>query len=109
MPYDYIRDYYKVPAEYGRQIVFTGSKGERTGVIVEDMGNYIGVTFDDDKPTCVLPLHPTSGVEYLGIVKPRKMTKGQIRYREYLSADLCISFSEWLGIKRRPKNYLLTQ
>jgi len=99
--FSYIREYYSVPAEIGREILF---EGKRKGVIVEDKGNYIGVNFYDSKPSVVLSLHPTWEVEYLGMAKQkRKSSKGQQRYQEYLRADwFSGTFAEWLGIK--PKN-----
>lgn len=91
---EWIRNTYKVPAEYGREISFNGRKG----FIVEDKGNYIGVTFHDEKPTLVHPLHPTYNVEYLGLGCPRKLTRSQLRYKEWANTDTSLSFSEWLGI-----------
>ena len=68
MDFEYIRNYYDVPAEKGRIILFEG----RSGVIVKDCGNYIGVNFDDDKPTKISRLHPTWNVEYMGMGTVRK-------------------------------------
>lgn len=91
---DYVRRYYQVPACIGRKIEFRGKKG----IIVEDRGNYIGVTFDNEKPGCISNLHPTYRVKYLGMGKIRKMTRAQARYREYLDSECAISFAEWLGV-----------
>lgn len=92
--YKWIQSQYKVPAVYGREILF---QGMRKGVIVQDQGNYIGVTFHDEKSNRVRTLHPTSEVEYLGIVVPRKMTKSQRRYLKYLEvADCFNSFKDFL-------------
>ena len=44
MNYEYVKNYYGVPAEYGRIVIVAGERG----VIVEDRGNYIGVLFDKD-------------------------------------------------------------
>ena len=44
--FEYVRKYYKVPAELGRRVKIDG----RPGIIIEDMGNYIGVNFDDTPP-----------------------------------------------------------
>lgn len=88
----YVRDYYKVPAEIGRRVVVNGVPG----VIAEDMGHHIGVLFDSDKPGCISPCHPTWRVEYLGMGKVRKMTKAQRRYRRYLEYGDCFdSFLEF--------------
>jgi len=96
---DYVRNYYKVPAEIGRRISWRG----RGGIISEDRGNYIGVTFDDEKPGTVHNLHPqTDGLEYLKMGVVRKTTAGQERYQKYLAADYFDgTFAEWLGIYRR--------
>ncbi len=97
MNFEYIREYYKVPAEYGREIMI---EGNRKGIITQDKGNYIGVNFNDKKPGHIESLHPTWNVEYLGIGKVRPMTKGQHRYQEFMNADYFSgTFSEWLGIK----------
>lgn len=90
---EYIRDYYKVPAEIGRGVVVDG----QPGVIVEDMGNHIGVLFDKDKPGNVLPCHPTWKVDY-GDMRPiRKPTRSQRRYRRYLQVSECYdSFMHFL-------------
>lgn len=93
--FEYIRHYYDVPAEFGREIEFFGRKG----VIIQCLGNYIGVNFDDQKPGRYLPLHPTDNVKYLGIVKPRKMSASQKRYMHFLSLDSDLKFSEYLKLK----------
>lgn len=98
MSCEYVRDYYGVPACVGRKIAFCG----RPGIIAKDMGNYIGVTFDEDNPTIICPLHPTDGIEYLEMGIVRKMTRSQRRYQEYLDcADLYDSFAAFLGISQR--------
>jgi hypothetical protein len=93
-PFEYIKNYYKVPAEFGREIMF---EGKRKGIIVEDKGNYIGVNFYDSKPDVILPLHPTSGVEYLETIgKIRKVSRSKERYRLFLQADTDMKFIDWL-------------
>lgn len=93
-PFEYIKNYYKVPAEFGREIMF---EGKRKGIIVEDKGNYIGVNFYDTKPDVILPLHPISEVEYLETFgKVRKLTLSQRKYRQYLKSDCGYTFIEWL-------------
>ena len=90
---EYVRDYYGVPACIGRRVVING----KHGVIAEDRGHYIGVTFDSDKPGVVCNAHPTSNVEYGGMGLVREMTRAQRNYREFLSADWFHgSFSDWL-------------
>lgn len=98
--FEYIKKYYGVPADYGREIMF---QGNRKGIIVKDMGHYIGVTFDDRKPGTIDSLHPTWEVEYLEIGKVRKMTKSQQKYQDYLSSEYPDSFADYLGIKEKTK------
>ena len=96
MSFEYIRKYYKVPAERGRRVDIDGKQG----VIASAEGCYIGVLFDDCKPNDIRPYHPTHFVKYMGMGEVRKMTRSQKRYRNYLkNSDLYNSFAEYLGIK----------
>jgi hypothetical protein len=89
-----------VHAEIGREILF---EGKRKGVIIKDLGNYIGVNFDDRKAGVIESLHPTWEVQYLDTFgKIRKQTKSQLQYQEFLEADSGLSFIDWL--KRRSLN-----
>ncbi len=94
-PFEYVRTYYKVPAEMGRRVVVNG----QPGIIVEDRGHHIGVNFDSDKPGVVKPCHPTWEVEYQGIGKVRRVSRGAARYQRYLAADYFsgsfIDFCHW--------------
>lgn len=101
-PFEYIINSYKVPAEIHREVIVGGNKG----VITEDMGNYIGVTFYGDKSCAVMPCHPTSEVEYLETFnhKPPRMTRSKQRYADFLRADWFDgSFADWLGIEKKIK------
>lgn len=80
MSFEYIKQYYGVPAEVGRRVTVNG----KPGIITEDKGNYIGVNFDEDKPGTALPCHPAWEVNYLGMGQIRPATKAQQRYRRYL-------------------------
>lgn len=93
---EYVKKYYGVPACINRKVEINGRKG----IIVADRGNYIGVNFEDEKPTLISNAHPTWEVKYLGMGKARKITASQKRYQEFLTADSGLSFSEWLGIKK---------
>lgn len=95
MSFEYIKEYYNVPAEIGRRVTVNG----RPGIIVEDKGNYIGVNFDHEKVTVVRSCHPEWEVVYGGIGKPRKMSPGQKRYQEYLRSEYEDGFAAWLGIR----------
>ncbi len=92
-PLKYVRDTYGVPAQIGRRVIVSGRKG----IISDDLGQYIGVNFDDDKPSVISPCHPTSEVEYLGMGTVRRLTRPQKRYADYLKvADLFDGFRDYL-------------
>lgn len=99
MSFEYIKQYYNVPAELFKEVIVGGKKG----VITKDLGNYIGVNFYDELTYDPLPCHPTSEVEYLDTFnkKPpiKKITRSAKRYREFLELDLDCSYKEYLGIK----------
>ena len=102
--FDYVKEYYGVPADYGR-VVFVNSK---RGVIIKDCGHYIGVNFDTEKPGAVSICHPTWNVEYAQIEKPRKVTKSQARYQRYLEYGDCfgsfLDFCYWDAMPERSWN-----
>lgn len=85
MPFEYVRDYYKVPAEYGRRVIISGEPG----IIIADRGHYIGVNLDKDKPGIIVNAHPISEVQYLDIGTPRKLTASQERYQRYRECCEC--------------------
>ncbi|WP_268846443.1 hypothetical protein [Flavobacterium aestivum] len=96
MEFEYIKNYYKVPADMFREVLVNGKKG----VITKDQGNYIGVVFYDDKKLMALPCHPTWKVEYLETFnykppKPKNLASKN-RYQHYLSLDSDMSFFEYL-------------
>ncbi len=97
--FEYVKGYYKVPADMFREVIVDGKKG----VITKDMGNYIGVSFYDKETYLPLPCHPTWHVEYLETFnyKPPilKMSASKKRYQNYLEADSSLTFKEWLGIR----------
>jgi hypothetical protein len=96
MDFEYIKNYYKVPAETFREVIVNGRKG----VITEAINQYIGVVFYDDKKINCLPCHPTWKVEYLESFnyKPPKAKnhKSKQRYSHYLSMDSNMTFFEYL-------------
>jgi len=98
MDFQYIKDRYKVPAEMHREVIMNGKKG----VITKDMGNYIGVHFYDKITVDPLVCHPTWEMIYLETFNHnppiKKLTRSQLRYREYLRSEENLSFKEWLGI-----------
>ena len=93
--FQYVCDYYGVPACLNREVTMDG----RTGVITASRGAHIGVTFDDGKPTTISVCHPTWKMAYGGIREPRKVTRSQRRYQEYLRSEYDGSFAEWIGAK----------
>ena len=97
MNFEYIKKYYEVPAEFGRIVEI---EGYGRGVIAADLGLYIGVLLDSDPPRIIRPLHPTSGVKYLGIGVVRKMSRSQKRYLKYINSEFPGTFAEFLGIKK---------
>lgn len=95
MSLEYIRNYYRVPAEVGRGVTCYG----KPGVIVGSRNAHLEVLLDEDKPGRTGYYHPTHEVVY-GDMKPiRKMTRAQQRYQEYRDAADWFngSFAEWLG------------
>lgn len=95
---EYVQEYYEVPACIGRQVTING----RSGVIVADRGNYIGVNFDNDNPGVVVNAHPTWKADYGGMSKVRKMSRSKRQYRDYLHSETTLTFAEWLGILPKP-------
>lgn len=98
MSFEYVRQYYGVPACMHRRIIAYG----KPGIIVEDRGHYIGINLDEDKPNVVGSYHPEDGIEYGEMGKPRKLTPGQRRYQEYLKSayyEAGDSFACFLGVK----------
>lgn len=95
---EYVRKHYNVPAKVGMRVNVYG----KPGIIAADRGHYIGVNFDSSKPGVIMNAHPVDGVEYLEMGKLLKMTRSQLRYREYLDVAECYeSFAAWLGIKEK--------
>lgn len=91
--FQYVCDYYGVPACYGRSVKVDG----RPGIITQGRGAYIGVTFDDAKATSCSPCHPTWKVEYGEMRFPRKLTRSQLRYQRWMEVGDCFtSFREFL-------------
>jgi hypothetical protein len=94
-PFEYIKNYYNVPADIGRRVTVYGD----AGIIVEDRGHYLGVNFDKHKATDVRSVHPTDEVVYGEMGKRRKLTASQKRYAEFCNSEFGGTFAEWLGIK----------
>lgn len=60
----YIRQAYKVPAQEGGRILYTGDPaGPRAGTIMGAEGGHLSVELEGD--LFPVPLHPTWEVEYL--------------------------------------------
>lgn len=96
MSFEYIKNYYKVPAELYREILLE----ERKGVIVGSKDQYIQVVFYDDKKINIFPCHPTWKITYLETFnyKPPKAKnwRAKERYLHWLSLDSNMTFFEYL-------------
>ena len=94
--FEYIRDYYQVPAEKFREVVVNSRKG----VITKAINQHIGVVFYDDKNKMPVPCHPTWEVEYLETFNNKppkpKNQKAKQRYLDYLHLDSEMTFLEYL-------------
>jgi hypothetical protein len=92
---NFIREYYKVPADNGRRVCVDGKEG----IIVKSSTHYLYVNFDEDKPSKLHKVHPTWKVTYLDMGKPRPLTRGQERYQRYLTYgenfNSFIDFCKW--------------
>ncbi len=100
-PFQYIIDYYKVPAGYGVEV----DMGGRKGVIVEAIGQYVGVNFYDTKNTVVFPVHPTD-LTYGGKGVIRPLTRSQKTYKEYCEVRDCFdSFLQFLKYSAHRKKH----
>ena len=101
---EYVAQYYGVPACIGRRVIAYG----KPGIIAEDLGNYIGINLDSDKPGVVNPYHPTDGIMYGLMGTVRKMTRSQQRYRDYQRvADCYENFHHYLKCKEEERRYNL--
>ncbi len=100
MIFEYVNEAYGVNACTGRRVTMNG----RLGTIVKEMGPYIGVNFDDDKPGVASPCHPTWEMVYsVDVIEPRKMTRSQQNYRDYLDSahfEGGDSFADYMGWSR---------
>lgn len=92
--FEYVKNHYGVDAQLGMDINFNGDRG----IITEDKGHYIGVTFDKDKPGTISSVHPADDLlKFTGkFRKIRKMTRSQANYQEYLRSEVDCSFAEWM-------------
>lgn len=105
--FEYIKERYGVPAEFGRDVTVNG----KIGTITKDMRNYIGVTFHADEKRHSLPCHPTSEVVYLETFTPLKKLRpknwrSKQRYLDFLSLDTTLTFIEYLSVYHSKKDYL---
>ena len=96
---EYIREYYDVPAMINMRIEYKGEGG----IIWKDGGNYVCACMDSDKPGSTVNIHPTDeNLKYLEMGKPRKMTRSQQRYQDYLNSvwyEAGESFATYIGVK----------
>lgn len=62
IPYEYVRNYYHVPAYIGMRVRVSGRLGTLVKPFRYDQCVYIRF---DDAPAARGPYHPTDGIEYL--------------------------------------------
>ena len=96
--FEYIKDNYDVEVVLGNVIYFDGERG----LVTEDRGHYIGVTFDKDKPGTISNIHPTDeklDIRHHIVELIRRMTRSQKNYQEYLHSEVDVTFAEWMGFK----------
>ncbi len=102
MSFDWINKYYKLDVKVGLEVEREGKRG----VVVEDMGNYVGVIMED-RPNQVRPYHPTDLV-YGGMAKRvPKISRSAKRYQEYIniSEAIGISFGEYVKREKEIKEW----
>jgi len=63
MSIQYIRDYYKVPAKVGGQVIYSGDQFPRTGKIIGTDGPHLRIRLDGDKHP--QNFHPTWELKYV--------------------------------------------
>tara|TARA_R110002126_G_C10234945_1_gene480447 strand:- start:170 stop:457 length:288 start_codon:yes stop_codon:yes gene_type:complete len=92
--FEYIKATYEVDVDLGMDINFNGDRG----IVTEDKGHYIGVTFDKDKPGTISSVHPTDDLlSFTGKYrKIRKMSRSQQNYSDYIRSEVDCSFAEWM-------------
>jgi len=104
--FEYVAKNYGVPACFGRRVTAYG----KPGTIVEDRGHHIGINLDSDKPNDVESYHPADGIVYLGMGTPRKQTRSQKRYKEYLKiADCFEDFKDFLRYSELKRKGLILE
>ena len=99
MSFDYIQQYYKVPAETGRRVRYK----DKEGVITRSLNQYIEIHFDGDKKPSG-PFHPTDGITYLGMGDVPKLTRSQLRWQRYRESDGAFdNFRQFLAYEKTEK------
>jgi hypothetical protein len=63
-PFEYIRNYYGVPAKKGQRVETEHNGKLKRGTISGAHGQYIKITFDGEKKPAGV-FHPTDGIRYL--------------------------------------------
>lgn len=96
MSLEYIRNYYKVPAEVGRRVVAYG----KPGIIMSAINAYIGVVLDDDPKRSPRPHHPTDQIVYGEMADKLPKPPRRSNYDKFQQDDCGLYFHEWLGINK---------
>ncbi len=98
--FEYIKNFYGRELFLNQIVYYKGERG-----IVLGATHYVEVNLDSDKPRHTVNIHPQDqNLEYTNKAGvPRKLTRSQKRYQEYIDSECCESFSEWLRIKEKTK------
>lgn len=65
MSLEYICNYYRVPAEMGRRVRYTGGRTPREGTVTGAQGAHVLIKLDGDP--LAMPHHPTWELTYLDL------------------------------------------
>lgn len=69
MSMDYIRDTYRVPAQVGGRVLYTGDEPPRHGTITGTRNQYLAIRLDGEKAP--RSYHPTWELTYLATPGPQ--------------------------------------
>ncbi|PKI19378.1 hypothetical protein [Pseudomonas monteilii] len=95
-PFEYVQQYYQVPACIGRRVVAYG----KPGVITDDFGHYIGITLDESTKRRPGRYHPVDGIEYGEMADRLPKQPRYTNWDRYNDEDWSCGFREFLGINR---------
>ena len=96
---EYCKQAYGVPSDVNRIVTYKGDRG----IITNKGGVHVSINLNKDKPMQNISVHPTDDdlVYTDDFGRPRKQTRSQQRYSDYLDSAYCEagdSFATYLGI-----------